>query len=410
MPRKTSYEILHEVICNQAYASLSMKKMNHLKQNDMALVSTLVYGVLRNWDLLKLQWSGYVTKKCSRKTEILLNMAVYQIHFLDRIPEYAILKETVDLASKHEKGFVNAVLRKCIQMPLIKSDDPDIVKRTSINCSVPQWILNLWNKQYGEEIMVKIAESTLRSGSTTGRINPVKCTAEELVKDANVRMIDDFAFEYDGNLIQSDWFRSGKVIVQDLSSQKAARMVGVRQHEIVLDCCSAPGGKTTLMAALMNNTGKVIACDLYENRLELVREASVRLGLNNIETQTLDSTMAHEIFEAESFDRMLLDVPCSGLGTLSQKPEIAFTMTPSGLDEISSVQKKILDSCAPLLKPGGTMVYSTCTLNQKENSRQIKSFLHHHPEYELVCEETRFPFEGNWDGFYIAKLSKNNKK
>ena len=140
MPRKTAYEILNDVMTHQAYASLSMKKMNHLKPNDMALVSTLVYGVLRNWDLLKLQWMPYVTKKTSKKIEVLLNMAVYQIHFLDRIPEYAILNSTVELAGKHEKGFVNAVLRKCVSASLVKSEESDLVKRTSVNCSVPVWI------------------------------------------------------------------------------------------------------------------------------------------------------------------------------------------------------------------------------------------------------------------------------
>ena len=410
MPRKTAYEILNDVMTHQAYASLSMKKMNHLKPNDMALVSTLVYGVLRNWDLLKLQWMPYVTKKTSKKIEVLLNMAVYQIHFLDRIPEYAILNSTVELAGRHEKGFVNAVLRKCVSASLVKSEESDLVKRTSVNCSVPVWILNLWKKQYGEDIMVKIAESTLRSSSTTGRLNPIKCTKEELMRDDKVTMIDDLAFEYDGNLIQSEWFKSGKVIVQDYSSQKAARLVDVQDDDVVLDCCSAPGGKTTLMAALMHNTGKVIACDLYENRLALVTEACERLGITNIETKAMDSTKAHEMFEAETFDRMLLDVPCSGLGTLSQKPEIAFTMTPDGLDEIASIQKQILDSCAGLLKEGGVMVYSTCTLNQKENSRQVKAFVERHPEYELISEATRFPFEGNWDGFYMAKLLKKKIK
>ena len=410
MPRKTAYEILNDVMTHQAYASLSMKKMNHLKPNDMALVSTLVYGVLRNWDLLKLQWLPYVTKKTSKKIEVLLNMAVYQIHFLDRIPEYAILNSTVELAGKHEKGFVNAVLRKCVSASLVKSEESDLVKRTSVNCSVPVWILNLWKKQYGEDVMIKIAESTLRSSSTTGRLNPIKCTKEELMRDEKVTMIDDLAFEYDGNLIQSEWFKSGKVIVQDYSSQKAARLVDVQDDDVVLDCCSAPGGKTTLMAALMHNTGKVIACDLYENRLALVTEACERLGITNIETKAMDSTKAHEMFEAETFDRMLLDVPCSGLGTLSQKPEIAFTMTPVGLDEIASIQKQILDSCAGLLKEGGVMVYSTCTLNQKENSRQVKAFVERHPEYELISEETCFPFEGNWDGFYMAKLLKKKIK
>ena len=410
MPRKTAYEILNDVMTHQAYASLSMKKMNHLKPNDMALVSTLVYGVLRNWDLLKLQWMPYVTKKTSKKIEVLLNMAVYQIHFLDRIPEYAILNSTVELAGKHEKGFVNAVLRKCVSASLVKSEESDLVKRTSVNCSVPVWILNLWKKQYGEDVMIKIAESTLRSSSTTGRLNAIKCTKEELMRDDKVTMIDDLAFEYDGNLIQSEWFKSGKVIVQDYSSQKAARLVDVQDDDVVLDCCSAPGGKTTLMAALMHNTGKVIACDLYENRLALVTEACERLGITNIETKAMDSTKAHEMFEAETFDRMLLDVPCSGLGTLSQKPEIAFTMTPEGLDEIASIQKQILDSCAGLLKEGGVMVYSTCTLNQKENSRQVKAFVERHPEYELISEETRFPFEGNWDGFYMAKLLKKKIK
>lgn len=406
MPRKTAFEVLDEVIRNQSYASLRMKKMGHLDSKDMALVSELVYGVLRNWDLLKLQWSPFVTKNVSKKTEILLNLGVYQLHFLDRIPDYAVLKETVDLASRHEKGFVNAVLRKCVQLPLRKSESENLVERTSINCSLPIWILNLWKKQYGEEMMLKTAESTLKTSSMTARINPLKTTKEELEKDEKVHFIDDLAFVYDGNLVHSDWFSSGKAVIQDLSSQMAARFVDVKKHDVVLDACSAPGTKTTLMAALMENTGKVVACDLYENRLKLVEEACERLGIYNVATQSLDSTKAHEVFEAESFDRMLLDVPCSGLGTLRQKPEIAFTLTPEGLDEIVDVQKKILDSCSVLLKKEGVLVYSTCTLNQKENSRQIKAFIERHPEFVLLEEKTCFPYEKDWDGFYMAKLLK----
>ncbi|MBQ4342834.1 MAG: hypothetical protein IJC38_02985, partial [Erysipelotrichaceae bacterium] len=261
MPRKTAFEVLDEVVRNHAYASLRMKKMGHLDSKDMALVSELVYGVLRNWDLLKLQWSPFVTKNVSKKTEILLNLGVYQLHFLDRIPDYAVLKETVELASRHEKGFVNAVLRKCVQQPLRKSESENLVERTSINCSLPIWILNLWKKQYGEEMMLKTAESTLKTSSMTARINPLKTTKEELEKDEKVHFIDDLAFVYDGNLVHSDWFSSGKAVIQDLSSQMAARFVDVKKHDDVLDACSAPGTKTTLMAALMENTGKVVACD-----------------------------------------------------------------------------------------------------------------------------------------------------
>ncbi|MBP3399528.1 MAG: 16S rRNA (cytosine(967)-C(5))-methyltransferase RsmB [Erysipelotrichaceae bacterium] len=406
MPRKTAYQVLNDVMQNGAYASLSMKQIHHLDGKDMALVSALVYGVLRNWELLKLQWSQYVTKKVSKKTEVLLNLGVYQLLYMDRIPDYAVIDETVSLASKHEKGFVNAVLRKCQGKPLILSEASDIVQRTSVNCSVPEWILNLWKKQYSEEFMIKIAESTLNESSMTARINPLKAKKDELMKDERITFIDDLAFVYDGNLVHSEWFSSGKAVIQDLSSQKAARYLDVQRDDIVLDACSAPGGKTTLMAALMQNTGKVVACDLYDSRLSLVQEACSRLGITNVMTQEMDSTKAHEVFEAESFDRMLLDVPCSGLGTLRQKPEIVFTLTPSNLDEIVRIQKEILDSCSSLLKKGGTMVYSTCTLNQKENSKQIKAFIERHPEYELVSEETCFPFEGDWDGFYMAKLLK----
>lgn len=406
MPRKTAFDVLNEVIRNQAYASLSMKKMNHLDSKDMALVSTLVYGVLRNWDLLKFQWVPFVSKTVSKKTEILLNLGVYQMHFLDRVPEYAIVKETVALASKHEKGFVNAVLRKCAALPLRKSEAEDAVERTAVNCSLPQWILKLWQKQYGEEMMAKTAESTLKTSSMTARINPIKAKRKQLEQDEKVHFIDDLAFVYDGNLVHSEWFSSGMAVIQDFSSQRAARLMDVKKEEVILDACSAPGTKTTLMAALMENTGQVVACDLYKSRLELVKEACERLGIQNVQTQVLDSTHAHEVFAPETFDRMLLDVPCSGLGTLRQKPEIAWTLTPDGLDEIAKLQRDILDSCSSLLKKEGTLVYSTCTLNEKENGRQVRAFIERHPEYVLLEEKTCFPYEGDWDGFYMAKLLK----
>lgn len=196
-------------------------------------------------------------------------------------------------------------------------------------------------------------------------------------------------------------------MIQSQSSQIAVDTLNVRKNSYVLDLCSAPGSKTVQMAMMMNNTGKIVSNELYDFRSELVRQNLNKYQIKNVELTTVDGVYIDNYYQRNSFDYVLLDAPCSGLGTLRHKPEIKITIKPQDIDEIVMLQKKLLISAANMLKPNGYLVYSTCTLNKKENERQIQSFLAERPDYSLVSQRTIFPFEFDSDGFFVAKLWRN---
>lgn len=196
-------------------------------------------------------------------------------------------------------------------------------------------------------------------------------------------------------------------MIQSQSSQIAVDTLNVRKNSYVLDLCSAPGSKTVQMAMMMDNTGKIVSNELYDFRSELVRQNLNKYQIKNVELATVDGVYIDNYYQRNSFDYVLLDAPCSGLGTLRHKPEIKITIKPQDIDEIVMLQKKLLISAANMLKPNGYLVYSTCTLNKKENERQIQSFLAERPDYSLVSQRTIFPFEFDSDGFFVAKLWRN---
>lgn len=196
-------------------------------------------------------------------------------------------------------------------------------------------------------------------------------------------------------------------MIQSQSSQIAVDTLNVRKNSYVLDLCSAPGSKTVQMAMMMDNTGKIVSNELYDFRSELVRQNLNKYQIKNVELTTVDGVYIDNYYQRNSFDYVLLDAPCSGLGTLRHKPEIKITIKPQDIDEIVMLQKKLLISAANMLKPNGYLVYSTCTLNKKENERQIQSFLAERPDYSLVSQRTIFPFEFDSDGFFVAKLWRN---
>ena len=196
-------------------------------------------------------------------------------------------------------------------------------------------------------------------------------------------------------------------MIQSQSSQIAVDTLNVRKNSYVLDLCSAPGSKTVQMAMMMDNTGKIVSNELYDFRSELVRQNLNKYQIKNVELTTVDGVYFDNYYQRNSFDYVLLDAPCSGLGTLRHKPEIKITIKPQDIDEIVMLQKKLLISAANMLKPNGYLVYSTCTLNKKENERQIQSFLAERPDYSLVSQRTIFPFEFDSDGFFVAKLWRN---
>ncbi len=395
--------ILEQVVLDHGYANLLMRGMDDMPAKDRAFVSEVVYGTLRNYDLLSYQWTGAVSRKVRKKTAVLLNMSVYQLLFLDRVPAYAVISEAVELADRNEKKFVNAVLRKVQEEGKKQPDAADPLERAALLYSHPLWILRMWKAYYGEETALKIAAHDQGRAVVYGRINTLKTSREKLAAEPGVHFVNDISFTYDGVLTDTEWFRRGEVLIQDVASAMVPGFLDVREGMCVLDACAAPGTKAQQTAMLMNDKGKIIAGDLYPRRCELIAGLMARTGVTIVTPVVRDAAGAADEMR---YDRILADVPCSGLGDLRGKPEIRMHITPEGLDELIALQKGILENCAGLLKPGGKLLYSTCTLSRKENEGQVSAFLARHPDFRLVREKTFFPFELDSDGFYAAQLEK----
>ncbi|MBR3348529.1 MAG: 16S rRNA (cytosine(967)-C(5))-methyltransferase RsmB [Solobacterium sp.] len=394
--RQMILDILYRVFSENGYASLMMRRMK-ADEKDTAFIAETVYGTLRNYSLLEYQWRDKASRT-KLKTALLLDMSVYQLLFMD-VPAYAAVNEAVSLASKHEKKFVNAILRSVMKEGLRKPQEAQILY------SHPAWIASLFKAHYGVDNALKIMAYNQQKPLSWGRINTLKTTLEEVKKEEGLSFVDEIAFTYEGALQKSSLFQQGKVLIQNYSSQQIVKFLDVRENMRVLDACAAPGTKTQQIAMFMNNKGEIIANELHEHRLKLIGQLMERTGTTIVKTVQGDASEENR-FEKESFDRILLDVPCSGLGDLSHKPEIRWHLKPEDIDEITKIQLAILHANAPYLRKSGVMVYSTCTLNRKENENQIRVFLKTHEDFELQEEHTFFPFAFKSDGFYCAALRK----
>lgn len=399
--RSIAYDCLKRVMIEKEYANLVMRNaLEAANEKDKGLITQIVYGTLRNYRLCRYQWEHLAKQAVNEKTAILLDMSVYQFYMMDKIPTYAIVDEAVNLVPHAMKGFVNAILRKVLQQEMRRCDDLGIMT------SHPDWIIKLWNAHYGEEATNKISQSDLEDAKVIARLNTLKVSKVELEEIPGLHFLDELACYADFNLVQSELFIDGKIIIQDESSQKVVEMLELSEGMNVLDCCSAPGTKTSQIAMVMNNTGHIVAGELHEHRTLLVSQLLTKMGITNTDVMQMDATRVEEYVDGQLFDRILMDVPCSGLGVLKRKPDIKLRCTPTSIDEIANTQRKILKSCSKLLKCGGIFVYSTCTLNKKENEKQIELFLTNNEDFKCIEQKTIFPFNDSGDGFYMAKVIK----
>jgi len=421
--REIALTTLYKIEVGEGYSNLTLDKelnKSDLSRQDKALASEIVYGVL-TWkitlDEIIKKYSSIRLKKISPWIINILRMGIYQIAFLDRIPESAAVNESVKLAKKygHEVSskFTNAILRKIEKneydklIDYIKTKPYTDEEIISIMTSHPVWMVSRLLKDYDKKFVIEILESNNKTPETAIRVNTIKASRDELKKLLDLKGVDNRL----GNLPDSIFvkkltdFNEKLYVVQDEAAQLAVLKLDPKEDEYILDACSSPGGKTTYISALMNNTGRVDAWDIHEHRVELVKKLAEKLGITNIYASVADSAEYHT-FLREKYDRILLDVPCSGLGVIRKKPDIKWTRNESDIDELIETQRSILDSVSEYLKPGGTLVYSTCTVLKDENERQIANFLHKHIEYKLEEEIKLFPNVNNTDGFYIAKLIK----
>ena len=435
-PRKLALEALYKIDKEEAYSNIVLdellnKNRNVLSNKDINFISELVYGVT-TWkltlDTIIQKYSKIKIKKISPWVINILRIGAYQIVFLDKVPKSAAVNESVNLCKKYggkSVGFVNAILRKVeksdyLELFEIKNEIEKISKTTSM----PEWIVRELNKEFDPEKVNEICENS----KITIRINNLKITKNELKKSLQSKeievedgIIEDFLYLKNvKNITNLDEYKKGLFTMQDESAGLTALVLDPKEGENILDCCSAPGGKTTYIAEIMNNNGNIIAWDLYKHRLNKVQENSKRLGINIIKTKENDATILKEEY-IEKFDRILIDAPCLGLGVMKRKPDIKWQRKFEDIEEISKIQEKILNTCSKYLKKGGILVYSTCSIIQSENEKIVENFLKSESfELEEInnvnIENLKnkitkkgiiklYPSE-NMDGFFISKLIK----
>lgn len=404
--REYAWSVLDRIINQHGYANLILRSRKEaFSAEDIRLINEIVYGTLRNLTFLEYQWKDLARGRVKQKTAVLINMSVYQLLYLDRIPAYAVINEAVELSGRGEKGFVNAVLHKVQKRGMKMPVTTDPLEKAALQYSHPLWLLKMWASHYGLENALKTAEKDQERAIVYGRVNTLKTDPEVFFRQPKVTHTEDLCFTYDGILSETDWFRNGEVIIQDRMSQRVVSMLDAGSGMNVMDCCAAPGTKTQQICAAMKNKGTIYAYDLYPERVKLIEELMKRTGSLIVKAAAGDASKPADLPD-ESMDRILIDAPCSGLGDLSHKPEIRYHIRPEDIDELVRTQKSILEASCRYLKKGGILVYSTCTLNRKENENQIAAFLKEHDDFELCEEHTWFPFEFESDGFYCARLMK----
>lgn len=438
--RNLAFKILLKTEQDNAYSNLALNnaiKENNLSKLDASFVSALVYGVIERkltLDYIIKQYSKIPLRKIELKTKIILRMGILQLLFMDKIPESAAVNESVILAKSQRlqksSGFVNGILRN-ITRAEVKYNLPDKSNKVyylSIKYSCPQDLIKLWINSYGENNTVKLLDNLNGRPKISARVNTLKISREELISElqkenviASVCNICDNAIylEKTGSIENLSSYKKGLFHIEDISSQICVDILNAQPHDTVLDVCSAPGGKAFTIAEKMGDRGKIFACDMYEHKLKLITAGAYRLHINSIKTILRDASL--DDVKLPLADKVLCDVPCSGLGVLSRKPEIRYKSDLID-NNLPQLQYEILCKSASLLANGGVLVYSTCTLNPKENNENIRRFLEEHKDYspmeiklpdgikrafdEQPNELTLMPHTVGTDGFFVSAVRK----
>lgn len=436
--RELAFIILQQVFYKNAYANILLSQklqQHHLSRTDKSLCTEIVYGVLRK--RIYLEW---IVNKFSKKAfsnldkpvQIALLMALYQIVFLDRIPHSAAVNESVKLVKKHANigaaSFTNAILRNYLRQRddiIIPSRKLDLVQFLSLLYNQPPWLIKFFLSQWPCERVEKLFSYYDTLSHTWFRVNLLKSTVEdvqEIFKNKSIPIFPGpcqetfYLMNKDAAFLQP-LLASGKIYIQDLSSVYVSYALNPRPGEKILDLCAAPGGKSSHIAALTSNNAKIISCDIHEHKVELLRQNRNRLGASAITPILYDATKLNDKW-IQKFDKVLVDTPCSGLGVLGKKPDMRWNRTLTSVLSFPALQKRILMNAARYVAPGGLLVYSTCTLNQKENSDIVSAFLCNDDTFCKASftlpgigevsdgEITIWPPEQNSDGFYISVLKK----
>ncbi|WP_137601956.1 16S rRNA (cytosine(967)-C(5))-methyltransferase RsmB [Paucilactobacillus nenjiangensis] len=436
--RYLALESLEKVLTSGAYSNLQLNQViekNNLADNDRRLLTNLVYGVIQHRLTLE-YWLEPFTKgkKIDDWVKALLMMAIYQYHYLDKVPDWAVTDESIKLAKQrgHEgiRKFVTAILHRILREGLTDFNQiASETTRASIEYSVPEWLITELINQYGTEKMIEIVQSLNQPANQSLRINTRLTDKEEVSRqlyEADLDFRDSQVAENalvleHGVIANTEAFKNGEITIQDESAMLAVENMHLQPSFRVLDACAAPGGKTVQIAAELDADagGQVTALDIHQHKIKLIESNAKRLAVNDVvKAIDLDARKVDEKFTDESFDAILIDAPCSGFGLIRRKPEIRYEKRLSDSYNLQKIQLEILAAVAPKIKKNGIITYSTCTILRQENDDVVNQFLANHPEFTLERTQTNLnlkddrqsdtltilPSDYGSDGFFVSSL------
>ena len=420
--RTTAYLVLMDMETKGSWSNLALnRRIGGGNPDNPAFVRELVYGVLERRITLD-HYIGLLAKNgigsIKRSERTILRMGLYQICWMDSVPDYAAVGESVALARRYCKsraGLVNAILRAFLRRRAglaLPDRSADEITYLSVRYSCAPWIIRKWRTVYTAEFTERLLEACNQRPPVTIRVNRLKTDRQKLAEELRERGFEaefgscaENALLVKGSrLLETDLYLNGMFTPQDQSSMLAVQLLGAGPGELVIDTCAAPGGKTTAAAEQMNSTGSVIASDLYSKRLQQVEREAERLGLTNITVRTADARVPDPSLAGKA-DRVLVDAPCSGLGVIRRKPEIKYR-EDDGIGELPQTQLQILEASSAYVRQGGTLLYSTCTINPDENEKVADMFLKEHPSFDLISSRQLLPHIDGTDGFFICVMKR----
>lgn len=412
------------IVLNDAF------KEFYLTAKEKAFITEIFYGVLRNKNFLDymIEKNTKVIKK--EWIRNLLRISIYQLTFMSSDAK-GVVWEATEIAKKHGiaiSKFINGTLRNYLRNKDLEIKKLHDEKNYEILYSIPQYFCDILEKQYGSENLNQAIISLKKIPYLSVRVNKLKYSEEEFeefLKEKDIQIIkkvDSVYYVNSGLIINSKEFKEGKIIAQDASSYLAAKNLGVKPNDLVLDICAAPGGKTAVLAEVMENKGEIIAIDIHQHKKKLIEENMKKLGIDIVKATVLDARNVNK--QGRKFDKILVDVPCSGYGVIRKKPEILYTKNRENVEELASLQLEILNSAADILKDGGELIYSTCTIISQENTENVEKFLNERKEFKVKALNIPENVSGEYDklggfsinykeeimdNFYIIKLVKEEK-
>lgn len=427
-PREKALQIINDVLYKGAFLeeSLEILKKSNIDERDYNFIKEITTGVIRNRTYL-----DYVIKinsrvKIKRIHKIILSileMAIYQMYFLDKVPDYSIVDESVNLAkiygNRGSISFTNGILRSISKKDAPQVKIEDSIDNLSTFYSHPKFYTEYFYNNYGEEFTKKLLKANNEMPPFTIRVNTLKTSKSDLMSNLKELGFEIEETVYDNALnilnpkgiIDTKYFDDGHFYVQDLGSILVASFLNPRENSSLLDLCAAPGGKTTHLAEIMNNTGEIIACDKSQGKIKLIQENAKRLGVKNIEARVNDARVLNKDF-IDKFDYVLVDAPCSGTGLYRKKPDIKWNKDLEDIKSLAEIQLEILDKAKDYVKDGGELLYSTCSLSKIENEDVVNKFLENNKNFKIKKLRDRevlklFPSTDGSDGFSISLMEKN---